>query len=379
MKAVLETPNPTGKHARWWSKVYGCGVREVRIVYRAGKENKNADALSRSPVSPAPQTDIAEDEVQVESVCIIPEDRFGSNTGPHFSGNSCESELAAEDEVLGIDLQNLFEYSDSDKEGVGVLPPTSSNSSPSPQPFDGEPPVECHYLTSPDDNPNSSREEREENSHSQNSFAMEQRKDKELREILDYLECGALPDDDSRARKIVLQGSQFAVIDEILYFIDPKQKNQRRVAVPEHLRQQIMREVHSSPYSGHFSGQRLYNTLATRWWWEGTFSDAKKFVKSCPECAIVMGSGRVNKPPLHPIPVSRPFQILGIDVMDLPVTDQGNKHVVVIQDMFSKWPMVFAVPDQKTTHISRLIAEEVISLFGVPESLPRDEAVPVRD
>ena len=30
--------------------------------------------------------------------------------------------------------------------------------------------------------------------------------------------------------------------------------------------------------------------------------------------------------------------------MDLPVTDQGNKHVVVFQDYFSKWPMVFAVP-----------------------------------
>ena len=74
VKAVLETPNPTGKHARWWNKVYGCGVREVRIVYRAVKENKNADALSRSPVSPAPQTHIAEDEVQVTSVCVTQED-----------------------------------------------------------------------------------------------------------------------------------------------------------------------------------------------------------------------------------------------------------------------------------------------------------------
>ena len=65
VKAVLETPNPTGKHARWWTKVYGRGVKEVRIIYRAGKENRNADALSRSPVSPAPQVGIAEGEVQV--------------------------------------------------------------------------------------------------------------------------------------------------------------------------------------------------------------------------------------------------------------------------------------------------------------------------
>lgn len=41
---------------------------------------------------------------------------------------------------------------------------------------------------------------------------------------------------------------------------------------------------------------------------------------------------------IAPIPVSRPFQILGIDIMDLPLTDQGNKHdiVVVIQDLFTK-------------------------------------------
>ena len=55
VKAVLETPNPSGKHARWWSKVYGRGVKEVKIMYRSGKVNLNADALSRSPQAPAPE------------------------------------------------------------------------------------------------------------------------------------------------------------------------------------------------------------------------------------------------------------------------------------------------------------------------------------
>ena len=36
VKAVLETPNPMGNHARWWTRVYGRGVKEVHIVYRAG-------------------------------------------------------------------------------------------------------------------------------------------------------------------------------------------------------------------------------------------------------------------------------------------------------------------------------------------------------
>ena len=33
VKAVLETPNPSAKHARWWTRVYGNGLKDVRIVY----------------------------------------------------------------------------------------------------------------------------------------------------------------------------------------------------------------------------------------------------------------------------------------------------------------------------------------------------------
>ena len=50
VKAVLETPSPSGKHARWWSKIFGSGVKSIQITYRAGEENANADALSRCPV-----------------------------------------------------------------------------------------------------------------------------------------------------------------------------------------------------------------------------------------------------------------------------------------------------------------------------------------
>ena len=83
-------------------------------------------------------------------------------------------------------------------------------------------------------------------------------------------------------------------------------------------------------------------------------------------------SGSKTQTPTAPIPVGKPFQILGIDVMDLPLTDTGNRHVVVILDLFTKWPFVFPVPDQRTSRITRLIAEEVIPWFGVPEALLSD-------
>ena len=94
------------------------------------------------------------------------------------------------------------------------------------------------------------------------------------------------------------------------------------------------------------------------------YGDVVSHCASCPQCAIVNSSGRVNRPPLHPIPVQRVFQIVGVDVMDLPKTERGNKHVVVFQDFLSKWPLVFPVPDQKAQRLARLLVEEVMPFLG---------------
>ena len=55
VKAVPNAPNPSGKHARWWTRVYGAGFKEVQIVYQPGRHNANADALSRNLSQPAVQ------------------------------------------------------------------------------------------------------------------------------------------------------------------------------------------------------------------------------------------------------------------------------------------------------------------------------------
>ena len=58
----------SGKHARWWSKIYGSGIKQVEIVHRSGKKNQHTDCLSRQPVWSAPNEDTADGEVQVAMI-----------------------------------------------------------------------------------------------------------------------------------------------------------------------------------------------------------------------------------------------------------------------------------------------------------------------
>ena len=55
--------------------------------------------------------------------------------------------------------------------------------------------------------------------------------------------------------------------------------------------------------------------------------------------------------------------------MELPLTSKGNRYLIVFQNLFTKWPMAYPASDQKAERIARLLVEEIISFFGVPEAL----------
>lgn len=46
--------------------------------------------------------------------------------------------------------------------------------------------------------------------------------------------------------------------------------------------------------------------------------------------------------------------------------------MIVFQDFLTKWPLVYPAPDQKSIRIAKLLAEEVVPMFGVPEALLSD-------
>ena len=97
VKAVLETPSPSAKHAHWWGQVYARGVRNVNIIYHSGRENVNADVLSRNPSNgdsiPSPdesvQIAVVQETLSVGNMDIptlLSVDNASHHSAPTFSG-----------------------------------------------------------------------------------------------------------------------------------------------------------------------------------------------------------------------------------------------------------------------------------------------------
>ena len=94
----------------------------------------------------------------------------------------------------------------------------------------------------------------------------------------------------------------------------------------------------------------------------------------CRSCLICTRRriGKAEVPPLTPIPVAGSFDRVGVDVIQFTKSHQGNKYAVVFVDYLTKWPEVFATPDQSALTIARLMVEHVISHHGVPRELLSD-------
>ena len=199
-----------------------------------------------------------------------------------------------------------------------------------------------------------------------------QRCDEELLPILEYLESDVLPADAKQAQRLALEKSNFEVIEDVLYYENPAVPGNWRIAVPKCLRSTLLKESHGGRFAGHFAEKKVYSTLRTKYWWKGMRADVRRYCRGCLVCASRKGPGRAQRPPLQPIPVGGPFHMVGVDVLQLPPSYQGNQYAIVFMDYLTKWPEVFATCDQKAETIARLLVEQVIARHWVPELLLSD-------
>ena len=148
------------------------------------------------------------------------------------------------------------------------------------------------------------------------------------------------------------------------HFVDQKAGNRKCVVVPAHLK-----KSHGGVYAGHFSGGSYMAQFVVT----GGGLQFAELSWSCAKTALCGGLWNRKKADASaPSDLSTAhFQIFGMDIMELTITEKWN-HCHCFSRRFDKWPLAFPPPDQKAIRITRLVAEEVVSMFGVHESLLSD-------
>lgn len=121
---------------------------------------------------------------------------------------------------------------------------------------------------------------------------------------------------------------------------------------------------------------KVYDGLKCYVWWRGMKSNVHKFCKAYLFCDSCKESRRTIRPPVQPITVGGLFHRVAVGILPLPLTLRGNcyMYVTVFMDYeyLTKWPEVFAIPDQKSETIAQIFVEEIVCHHGIPEELLSD-------
>ena len=156
--------------------------------------------------------------------------------------------------------------------------------------------------------------------------------------------------------------------------------HRRQLCVPQSLRQRCLQHFHSSPVGGHFGFRRCMDRLARSHYWPHMARDLRRFIRSCPACQFCKTprpQRRVG--PMQPHAHVDPYFPLGawhtlaFDVLSgLGISAKGNKHVLVVTDLVTKYTLFIPMPDQTASTIVSALLHEVFSKFGLPSRLYSD-------
>ena len=123
----------------------------------------------------------------------------------------------------------------------------------------------------------------------------------------------------------------------------------------------------------HFQDTLRQGRISQYFYWKGLKSDVYKICSSCVVCASVRGQGNRGIPPLVSIPVGGPFDCIGMDFVELDVSQDGNRYALVIQDYLTKWPEVYALSNRKAETVAKCLLD-VVWKHGVPNKIIHDRA-----
>jgi hypothetical protein len=210
------------------------------------------------------------------------------------------------------------------------------------------------------------------------NWESEQLKDEDLAEVVKWKNEGQKPPwehvsgDSPTLKRLWREFDVLTMQDRILkrIFYKPVGVNYQ-IVVPRHTRAHVLETIHSQ---GHFGCLRTQLSLKDRFYWPGWKTDVRKCVNRCVPCCQRKGPHMKARLPPRKYLSSEAFERLGIDICGpFPITERGNKYLLVVSDYFTKWLEAIPIENQEAKTIVDALIRDVISRFGVPRELHSDQ------
>ena len=162
----------------------------------------------------------------------------------------------------------------------------------------------------------------------------------------------------------------------VLYYewITNEDRSRLLLVVPHGLKDQIIGMCHDNITAGHLSAEKTLIRLRNQFFWRGMGHDCQLYVKSCSSCSQQKKSSRKPRAGLCNYHAGNPLDRVHVDILGpFPVSNNGNRYVLMLVDQFTKWIEAYPIPDQTAETVARKIVDNFIARFGSPVVIHTDQ------
>lgn len=211
-----------------------------------------------------------------------------------------------------------------------------------------------------------------------------QRSDADLQRVISWIENSSPPavfpsEGSYTLQTLWAQYEHLIVRDGVLFRrwedVPGKGCNKRlQLVVPRSWIYTVLQQLHSSPSGGHLGFFKTLEKVRSRFYWPGQRHDIEDWCRACEQCAARKSPPRRNRAPMQQMLAGGPFQRVAMDILGpLPLTDRGNKYILVLGDYFTKWVEAFPLPNMEANTIANTFVSHFVSRFGAPDVLHTDQ------
>ena len=113
------------------------------------------------------------------------------------------------------------------------------------------------------------------------------------------------------------------------------------------MRPKIIEECHSSLIGGHKGITKTCRRIRERYTWPGLRDQITEFIRGCKSCfEQKLVRARTREPMLITYTPAEPFDKVSLDTVGkLPTTPNGNRHILTMQENFSKYCIAVPIPN----------------------------------
>lgn len=150
------------------------------------------------------------------------------------------------------------------------------------------------------------------------------------------------------------------------------------ILVPKIMQQAAIEHYHAAGVSAHPGISKTYEKLAAKYYWPTMRRDVIKYVNCCHICSEIKNPPWPVKYPLRVISCERPGQRWAIDVMGFYKKPDGTKlWIVVAVDYFTRWAEAKIIEKNDSAAMTDFLINHIFTRFSCPEELITDQGTPL--